>query len=240
VVPGEQFLWQVNASGMTAGELAVAVGVPGILHGQRVLIMRARASSAGMANLVRDETVDFVTQLDLRTGTPLYQQSESSGRRASRTEVRFAAGGMTIASKASGRPERTVQQTLPRAGETHDLYSFIAAMRQFRPGPGRGAELAVLARSRVWRCRVVQGASEMVTTPLGTFRAVRLDGEAQRMTTGYQADRAVPPRRFTMWYSEDSRRLPLRFSAETIFGPVRVELATYQPPSGNAAVGVAR
>lgn len=99
---------------------------------------------------------------------------------------------------------------------THDLLSVIYALRSFDLTPSKRNAVSVLAISRPRTLYVNSLQRTVIELGGQRIRAIELalstdDPESNK----YQ---------FRLWVSDDRRRLPLRLTATTPFGPVRAEL----------------
>jgi hypothetical protein len=72
--------------------------------------------------------------------------------------------------------------------------------------------------------QLVVGGHQQITTALGTFAAMRFDGVSRRMGRDGLMEDGVAPSGYSLWVSDDARRLPLIIMAATVFGDVRMEL----------------
>lgn len=75
-VPGETIEYEIALSGLTLARMQVAVGEPGWVDGKRAIIVRSRATSAGLLSLLRDPRWELTTTIDLTTGLPLHELEE--------------------------------------------------------------------------------------------------------------------------------------------------------------------
>src|SRR5690606_20276086 len=109
------------------------------------------------------------------------------------------------------KPARTTfgEIRMPVDDVPHDGHTSLGYLRHWTPEPGsRGHIYAVYGRS-VWRADLTFRGVETVTTPLGTARASRIDGVATKLLGKALRPSAATPRRpFTMWISDDERRVP--------------------------------
>ena len=66
--------------------------------------------------------------------------------------------------------------------------------------------------------------------PLGSRAAVRVTGVSTKLTTSLSPDTKTQPRTFTVWFSNDTERIPLRVVAHTEYGDVEVRATSYTAP----------
>ena len=100
---------------------------------------------------------------------------------------------------------------------THDLVSLLYAVRTFELTPGRQNAISILVNNRPMTLRITALPRETVNLAGQKIPAIQLS----LTTDDPQSDKY----QFRAWVSDDSRRLPLRFTAVTELGLVRAELA---------------
>jgi len=232
VIPGERFTWSVSMLGFEAGELVMAAGQPGDIDGRKVVIMRSRSQSRGVAALVKSEVDDVTVWLDVDSGHPLYHQAIAQiGNSTEEVEVHYAPGQFDVREQVDKR--ETVQtQTLPEGGIGHDLTSALMALRGWQASPGDRVTLDVLRETRIWQTHVQYGGEDSVKIAIGRFPAIRLDGVSRRLERSGAIEEGKEPRHFSIWLSDDASRVPLLIAAKTDLGDVRMELVEYESPTG--------
>jgi len=147
--------------------------------------------------------VDPTTLLPFRTELALVE----GNRRTNRTYTLDQDRGSAVAENGS-RVEIPVG--------THDLVSLLYAVRTFELAPPKRNAISILVSDRP------------VTLFITSLRRDTLDLGGQKIpalqlsltTDDPQSDKY----QFRVWVSDDSRRLPLRFTAVTDIGPVRADL----------------
>lgn len=130
------------------------------------------------------------------------------------------------------RDEREVTAEAQRVrGELWDVNSAMMALRHVDGGAGRTWTFEALRTTMVWRVSVEISGRVLFSGALGKQRALRLDGSARQLRRdGEPGDE--PLRRFSLWISADSARVPLRLQASTSYGDVLMELVEYTPAFG--------
>lgn len=105
------------------------------------------------------------------------------------------------------------------AAETdmHNLHSAVGVLRGWEPALGESARLELHIGGRFDIDLLMAGReyAQWADAPV-----VRIEGRAHIGRT-FQ---------FTVWLSDDAHRVPVRFDTETILGPARVELVSYDAP----------
>jgi hypothetical protein len=140
-------------------------------------------------------------------------------RKTSDTRIPEDAERITIAFRHG---DRESEATFEAAGEVLDALSAVYYLRAARLAPGDRLCFDVIASRRYWRFEgTVAAEPEPVETPAGRFQTIRVDAVARR------ADRPdARARPVHVWFSLDSRRLPVAAVSEIELGPVRAELSS--------------
>lgn len=232
VIPGERFSYKMTMLGFDAGVLDMAAGQPGEVDGKQVVFMRSRASSRGVVALLKTVTDDVTVWLDLAAGTPLYHHTVSQiGGATEEVEIKYAPGQFDVAETIGG--EKTVEtQIVPDNGVAYDLTSALMAMRAWTARPGDRVKLTVLRSTMFWETHVQYQGPDSAKIGLGRFPAVRIDGISRRMTRAGVLEDGKGARHFSIWLSDDERRVPLLIAAKTDVGDIRMELVEYESPDG--------
>jgi hypothetical protein len=230
-VPGETMVWEVSLHGIIGGEAVLAVGDPGTVDGRPAIVVRSRVETVGAAAVVRKVRDEVTTHVDLDTGRPIAHQADLLfGDKHTVLETEFLADGYRLEYVRNGSPARHNRQSLDPADQVHDGHSVIGALRAWDPEPGARAYFYGLGGKRLWRNTLHFAGRETITTAMGTFPALRIDGTARRLTSRLTNDPKKKPRSYSLWISDDGQRLPLRVTAMTEYGDVKVELIDYQAP----------
>jgi len=222
--------FQVKLAGVEVGEAALAVGELGELEGKRAITVRSKIGTTGAVRLVRALDDESTTVIDADTGAPLRLSTHVlMNNQETFTEAVFSPGQARVEvrrGKQPARPFTFVFGDLP----AHDAHSAMAHVRSWRPQPGTRRTVWLVGGRRMWRVDLSYAGQDAVGTAQGNRDAVRLDGVAYRVTPDHQVDDSRPPRRFSVWMSNDADRVPLRVTAITELGDVEITLADYQRP----------
>jgi hypothetical protein len=230
LIPGESMSFEVKLAGMQVGEAALAVGELGELGGKRAITVRSKIGTTGAVRLVRALDDESTTVIDADTGAPLRLSTHVlMNDLETFTEAVFSPGQARVEvrrGKQQARPFTFVFGDLP----AHDAHSAMAHVRSWRPQPGTRRTVWLVGGRRMWRVDLSYVGQDAVGTTQGNRDAVRLDGVAYRVNPDHQVDDSRPPRRFSVWMSNDADRVPLRVTAITELGDVEITLADYQRP----------
>jgi hypothetical protein len=231
-VPGEAMTFEVTFRGIEGGRARVAVGAPTLVDGRRVLALRASAESAGLVATFKEMRDDLTTWIDADSALPLRTESDANiTGKAVQVKAVFAADRASAELEITrGEKTRTVKRVLPPA-EVYDPLGALLVMRGLDAPDGARAVFYTLGGQRLWRTELTVAGREELRGPLGRFACVRLEGVSTRLATNLKDDTRKPPRRFSVWISDDARRLPLRITAHTELGDVNVIATSYEAPA---------
>lgn len=233
-IPGEQMSFELSLRGVVGGAAFVAVGQPGTVEGQRIIIVRSRVESTGVVAVVKEVRDDITTWVDLESGRPVRHHADVKfGDKEAVIETSFndgKGGAFEIAYQRKGRPLAHVRQRLPDDANAYDAHAVLGALRAWEGQEGDHASFYVITGRRLWRNSIRMAGRETITTQMGRFPAIRIDGVARRLTRSLKDDRRKAPRKYTVWLSDDESRLPLLVLAKTEYGDLRVELTDYARP----------
>lgn len=107
---------------------------------------------------------------------------------------------------------------------THDLISFLYALRRFRLTPPARTSVSVMIDNRPRTVTITGIAREEILVGGQSIPAVQLSLKASDAANSTTND-ALSNVQMRLWVSEDARRLPLRFTAETPRGNFRADLS---------------
>jgi hypothetical protein len=232
IIPGERFSYKITMLGFDAGSLDLAAGQPGTIDGKQVIIMRSRASSRGVAALLKTVVDDVTVWVDAERGVPLYHHTVSKiGGSTEEVEIRYAPGQFDVAERVDDK--HSVQtQVIPAGESAYDLTTSLMAMRGWQASQGDRVKLVVLRSSLFWETHVQYQGADSAKIALGRFPAVRIDGISRRILRSGALEDGKEARHFSIWLSDDARRVPLLIAARTDLGDVRMELVEYESPDG--------
>ncbi len=230
--PGEQLTFRLSLKGIEGGEAMIAFGNPGLAEGRRIMIVRSLWQTAGVVEMFRQVRDDVTSWIDMETGYPVYSRSDLKfGKKESIVETRFAdgkPGSFSLKYHRSGRRAVTLRQRLAKEETVLDTHSTLAAIRGWRSQEGASAQFYVLAGRTLWVNKIRHRGVEKIKTEFGTVDAVRIEGTAQRLTRGMSVDKRKKMRDFTVWVTDDGRRLPVLAVGKTEYGDIRAELVTHR------------
>ncbi len=225
-IPGEQMRWELSARGIVGLEVVLGVGQPGVFEGRNTVIVRSRTRGVGLVNAVVDIEAESETWIDLDAALPLLRTtSERVGKREKHATTRFLPGKIERTVKRGEGREHSYERTLPDGVALHDIHSMLGILRAWEPEEGSYAYLDVIEDGLQRRQLVRFTRREVVKTAVGRNPAIRLDVLILRR--GQHRRQGHP---YSLWISDDARRLPLLLVVPTKVGSVRFELVSYRRP----------
>lgn len=227
--PGEQMSWELALHGIFGGQAVLVVGEPAVVDGHNVVAVHSQTETAGAVKVIKEVRDDITTWIDLDTTRPIRLTGELKfGEKEIRIDTVFTATGFeSVYQKGDQRP-RTVRRTVPTAF-TYDTHSLIGVLRAWDPEPGTRAYFYAVAGRRLWHNSIRFVGRELHRTRLGLSPTLRFEGVATRVNSRLIPERHKKPRSFTVWFSDDARRVPLLLLARTEYGEVTAELTSYTP-----------
>ena len=234
---GEQITWEVTFRGIEGGRARMAVGDPASVDGVQVLALHAQAESSGLLAVVKTFHDEIAAWLDADTGLPLRTVGDSNiSGKAIHAEATFdhAARRVTVDYVVNGKPSKTGRR-LP-AGAVYDPLGVILVLRGWDAPNGQRAVFHTIGGRTLWRTDLVVDGRELHATKLGKLPCVRMTGTSYRLHASLAVDGKRPPRRFTAWFTDDARRVPVEILAHTELGDLQVAATSYEtrPPLTSA------
>jgi hypothetical protein len=220
--PGETLTYDVAWSIFPAGRVVATLLSPG-KNGETAYEVKTTAESRGVVSLLYDVEDEFHSFFNPSTlCSERITKKVHEGRRHRQTEIKF-----DYARKVAMLDER--DPTNPNARPKHDENSIpacvedvVSAFYYLRKQPlqvGQKIKLAVNDGSKTTEVEAdVQGRG-LITTGLGTLSALRVEPKVFG---------ALYPRkgRMLIWFSDDSRHLPLRIRMMISIGTITGTLAS--------------
>jgi hypothetical protein len=235
---GEQITWEVTFRGIEGGRARMAIGETALVDGRQVLALHADAESSGLLAIVKTMHDDVSAWLDADTGLPLRTvgNSNTSGKET-HAEATFdhVAHRAQIAYSIGKGPLQKTGRRLPPTG-TYDPLGVILMLRGWDAPDGARTIFHTLGGRTVWRTELVVDGRELRDTKLGKLACIRMTGSSRRLSSALAVDEKRPARKFTVWLTDDARRVPLQIRAYTEMGDLDVQLTSYEsPPVASAA-----
>jgi uncharacterized protein DUF3108 len=187
------------------------------------------AHTTGVARALWKMDVAQHAIADARSLRPIeMEQTENVRSKTIVTRLTFNAAGVTrtrIETKRGVTTSGTKQLNRPNL---FDLHSALLYVRSQSLRQGTVHRIIVFPATSSYLATITVAGREKVSVPAGTFNAVRLDLQLNKI--GKKGD-LEPHRKFrrgTIWVSDDSDRILLRINAQIFVGTVFAELQSVQ------------
>jgi hypothetical protein len=233
-IPGETLSFDITLRGVLGGTAQLAVGEPGFVDGNSVIIVKSMVQSAGVIAAIKEVRDAIVTTINVETGAVLSHQLDSKfGDREAEIATDMGKGEpgtFSLVYTRKGQAPLHVVQNMPPDAIAFDVHAILGVVRAWNPQDGDEESFFMISGRRLWRSSLRVGAHETIKTAMGKHPAIRIDGVAQRVNSGLRDVKSKQPRNYSLWLSDDANRLPLLVMATTEFGDLRVELVEYSRP----------
>jgi hypothetical protein len=216
--PGEETVIQLRYLNLPTGEGRISVGQPA----GDVWPVIFQAKTDGVAGLfdIREHLVSYWDATTRLTRGVDLRAYEVGDYKTESTRFDRANGKATIERHRKGA--RTVKTfEIPR--DVHDLTSALMWLRLQPLQPGDRHELPVCSGTRQFTLVADVLGRETVETAAGTFTSVKV-----QVRTAFEGKFSTKRDTF-VWFSDDSRHVLVRMSAEFAVGSVVATLKSYRP-----------
>jgi hypothetical protein len=216
-VPGERMTWDMKVYGIAGGLARMAIGEVGNLDNHRAVIGVLEVETAGALALVRSHHERVTAWVDAAHGNPLRTESEvDDDGHTSQTDVHWGDGTVDLGD----------QRVLKVPPSTYDPISSVLLLRAWNGRPGEHARFNLLDGVTLWRSEfTVEKGDTLQGRP-----TIKISGQSLRLNDALEVDSTVEPRVFSYFFSDDPDRLPLKIIANTGYGPLEMDLSSYEPP----------
>ncbi len=230
-LPGEQMRWQVKMHGIVGAESVLVVGQPGEMKGHRAIIVKSRALSTGLIQLVKVVREEATTWIALDQARPIERHGdETYGDQRRVIDVHFSPGEVVYDAKRPGRPRYSWRQTIPDNQFGNDVHSILGLLRAWDPQPGVQVSFYSVTNELLRLHAVHLAGYEQVKALGGTAMAARLEIEAYQVADDGSTGPRDPGQDYTMWISTDDSRKPLLMKVPHPLGKIELVLVEYNRP----------
>ncbi len=227
---GEAFEFDVLVENVAVGKASLKVGKLCLADGKPVLPVDGSGRVGGLMSFLSSGDADTRALIDLDTSTSLEAKWDvEMDDKRTLAQLDYAPGRYRLHQRREERDKKT--RNLYRRVELtteqipHDGHSLLGYLRRWDPkDDAPGFLYSTLGRHLV-RIDVALTGREKIATPLGEKEAVRFDGVGVRVSekTLEPLARSVP-KPFTLWFSDDAQRTPLRLNVETDLAELTIDL----------------
>ncbi len=227
---GESFTYRVSwAIFWGAGRIVISAH-DDTLHGRPVVWIDIDTSSRGIirAFYSYDDRAEAV--IDRATGEIIAARDKSTGgKNASDTETTFDYATRTVTHVDRARPNRDRTFQLP-PGDPIDLISCLINTRTWDVKPGDKRDALVYFDNDIYPVTITAENYETLTTPLGTFKTLRLVPRMEHDPKGIFARGG----NIEVWVSQEKPRLPVKMQLQLRLGTATLTLIKHDPGKPSA------
>jgi len=238
VTPGERMTYRVELRGVELAVMTIGVGDLTDLDGVKTIVVQVHAKSVGLAQMLAAVDDTFTSWIDVTTGRSRrfavdefetnskinveHSVADLARRSDDQVPITFALN--------DGAPLPESQKvTLP---DVWDYCSFLVALRSWEGPSGTKQKIEVLRSRFLWAMEIGIKGKEKLTTELGELPALRFDAHTFKLTRAGAKDMTSDERDMSIWVSDDNDRVPLKLTARTDYGDIKMDIVDYQPGTG--------
>jgi hypothetical protein len=228
---GETFSYRVGWGILgRAGELVIAAKEEPGPAGTTLLRVTTDIASRGLVRgfYAYDNRGEVV--IDRHSGRlTLTREKGSDGRRGTDTETVFDYDRGVAVYTDRVHPDRNAAVPLP-PGDPIDLISALIGTRDWTLQPGEKKDVLVNFGNEFYPLAIYAEEFEEVTTPLGTYRTLRLVPRMEKNPRGvFKRGGEIK-----VWISQGAAKLPVKMQLKLKIGAATLLLAGYQNPAPTA------
>lgn len=206
---------------------------------KRAVRVKTVGGTTGLLKFLQTVESTAETIVDLETSLPLQSRSDSLiGEKRQQIDIAYGPGKYRLrqvkTDPAKKKPSTVyAERALVGDQPPHDSHSLLGYIRNWRPPAGTRGHVHVIVGRYPWRLDLVFVGPEEIEREQGKAKTVRVDGVGVKLIgKNLVASEKTPKRPFTMWISDDPRKVPLRVLLETDIAKVTVELTEYKRSEG--------
>jgi hypothetical protein len=223
--PGERMTYEIRWTFIHAGNVVLEVMPDTEVDGASARHFRGTASTAPWADKfykVRD-TMDAWTDLDV-THALRYLSDQNEGKYSKKADLVFDPVNQRTFRYIKGELKHELEQPESVFDPMSVLFAFrkqtLYKSMQFGANVTDG-KVSVVGKAHV-------EAAEILKTPMGDFPCFRVRLDVRHLSGVF---RKSPDAELLVWFSADSRRIPVRVRSKVAVGHFTLELVDYQPPA---------
>lgn len=233
---GEVFDADVFVEGVNAGKAHLEVGKKCLADGKLALPLIGSGELGGLLSFVSSGSAETFALVDAATNVPLEAHWDVTiDDKRSVAELDYGPGkyrlhqtryDVEIEDKKKGTD--SYKRTSLKTDQTpHDGHSLLGYLRRWDAAEGAHGFAYVLMGRHLLRTDVVMSGVEDLRIGTTTYSAIRVDGVATRLEdrTLKPLPRYVP-KPFTLWFTSDEARRPLRLEVETELATLTIDVTS--------------
>jgi hypothetical protein len=193
------------------------------------LQLEATGHTIGVARSLWNFDVTHISTTDARSLRPI-QVRETEVLRAKKVETEVSFTPQSVTSKrdekrASSVKSKTRHFDLPNI---HSIDSALLYLRSQSLKPDVVQRIVVYPATSAYLCTVTPAGRDHITVPAGSYDAIKLDLQLNKIGGKRELQPHKKFRRATVWLSDDADRLVLRIEAQIFAGTIFTELQSVQ------------
>lgn len=201
--------------------------------------MRSRMSTVGVVRWFKATDGSSLTLMNPRNARPRTSDLlVVDGTVTRRYQARHQPGAAETTFVRSGRSPKQETERIASGEHPLDMQSGFMLLRYWRAEPGTTGYFVVLLGKDLWRVLVRFRGERWLEHQGRKHSTLLLSGSARRAHP--KPDQADDRRSFSIWFTNDAARTPLRLEGEVSFGKVHMELTSHEiEPEPRQACSVA-
>lgn len=217
---GEKLTYRISWSNiLDAGTAELSVGPSAKVA--NALKLELKASTAPAIAATYPFTDEFASHFDPVLGAPsLFEKNFTEKKRVVREKVVFN----QVHRQATFTNSKNQSKKVAIELGTQDPVSALYVLRRLGLNPGVQIAFQVLDGGRLYSVEAKVAGTELMTTRLGNFNASRVEVSLRK--DGAE----VSDKRITIWFTTDSRRVPILASVALPVGAAVIELTGQAHP----------
>lgn len=222
---GEAYTFSLRFLGsVDAGRARLAIAPPTRSATGPVIHVVGEGEAVGFAKALTGLHEDYRLVLDAGTLLPRHMQFNETGMRTRTATLSMTGKKIDIHVK---RPdsERRVTANLP--SEPVEPVAVLLMLRAARLKDGDKLDLTFIDGAAFYQGTIEVVGREELQTAIGPRAAIKLSCTGERINEFGQKVPNRPPRKGTVWVSDDAERLPLRIEGESELGRAEFALTSY-------------
>jgi hypothetical protein len=216
--------------GVHVADMVAAVGQPGLIDGRRVLVVHGRAATAGAAKLIAEGSEESTVWIDATTGIPRSREDildDGPENGVSRFAATYYSGHVEHEQRFDDGHTRPWTQTTPAGRAIYDNFSIVGLLRGWHASIGAVANFYAVT-DRLLNLHVARYSGIEEIAVLGRrLRVHRYDVDVFEATATEVSARR-DDQSYTMWFTDDAGRVPVKIAAPHRIGRMVYELTDYQ------------
>jgi len=214
-VLSERLVYDVTWSGIKAGTAVLEVTAQG--DGSRIINTIHSEGLVSTFFRVDDRTESVVS----RDGRPkFFSVNNKEGKHRARREVTFDFASLHADSRDLQNNTRKRDHISAR---TYDNVSSIYFIRSIELTPGQVVLFDIYDAKRLWKAEMRVVKRQEVATAVGTFKTLMVTSSLTHNGV------AAPVGNTTFWFTDDSRRIPVKITTKLRVGDMTLTLSAASP-----------